>query len=61
MVPHDKRVPPKQPKIAMGKGKASSVDSKEVEHVAEVHHPTWNPQLELNGAAIPWNSFIREF
>ena len=22
---------------------------------------TWNPQLELDGAAIPWNSTIREF
>ena len=22
---------------------------------------TWTPRLEVDGAAIPWNSFIREF
>ena len=44
-----------------GTGKASSVKSKEAEHAADVCYPTWNPQLELVGAAIPWNSSISEF
>ena len=52
---------PKQQKIAKDKGRASSVESKEVKHSADMRHPTWNPRLELDGAALPWNSFIREF
>ena len=28
--------------------------------VPQQHH-TWAPWLELNGVAIPWNSFIKEF
>ena len=35
--------------------------SKEVEHSVDVCHLAWNPQLELDGAAIPWSSFIKEF
>ena len=52
---------PKQQKIARDRGWASSVDNKEAEHSADVRHPTWNPKLELDGAALPWNSSIREF
>ena len=53
----------KEQKMAQGKGRASSVESREDPDVAEVHqqHHTWAPQLELDGAAIPWNSSIKEF
>ena len=63
LVPYNEGVPPKMPKMTKGKGKASSVESKEVEHMDEVCllNPTWNPQLELDDVAIPWNSTIREF
>ena len=43
------------------KGRASSIKSKEAEHSANVHHPTWNPQLELDGTVVPWSFSIREF
>ena len=43
------------------KGRASPVKSKEAEHSANMHHPTWNPQLELDGAVVPWSFSIREF
>lgn len=59
--PHNEGVPSKQPKMTKGKGRAFSVESKKVKQVAEVCHPAWNPQLELDGATIPWNSSIREF
>ena len=63
LVPYSEGVPPKMPKTAKGKGRASSVESKEVEHVDEVCplNPAWNPRLELDDVAIPWNSTIREF
>ena len=63
LVPYNEGVPLKVPKIANGKGKAFSADSKEAEHVAEVcpQNPTWNPRLELDEATIPWNSTIMEF
>ena len=41
-------------------GRASSVESKEAEHAADVRHPILNPRLELDGV-IPWNSSIKEF
>jgi len=44
---------PKQQKITKDKGWASLVDSREVEHTVDVRHPTWNPRLELDGAAMP--------
>ena len=39
------------------------VESKENYSVAEVRPPTivWDPRLELEGAAIPQSSSIREF
>ena len=37
------------------------MESREVEHSTDVRHPTWNPWLKLDGAALPWNSSIREF
>lgn len=37
------------------------MESKEAEHLAVVCHLTWNPRLKLDGMALPWNSFIREF
>ena len=54
---------PKQEKMAKGQGRASSVETREDQHVAEVRHqnPAWDPWLEMDGAAIPWNSTIREF
>ena len=63
LVPYNEEVPPKFPKTTKGKGKASLAKSKEDRHMAEMcpSNPTWNPQLELDGAAIPWNSTIREF
>jgi len=50
-------------KMAQNKGKASSVESRKDPGVAKVHHQhhTLAPQLKLDGAAIPWNSSIREF
>ena len=43
--------------------RASSVESREKQDVAEMHHqdPAWAPRLELDGAAIPRNSTIRKF
>ena len=63
LVPHDEGVPPKMPKTAKGKGRASLAQSKEDRHMAEVRplNPTWNPQLELDGALVPQSSSIREF
>ena len=63
VVPLDEGVPPKLPKTAKDKGRASSVESKEVKPVVEVRplNLAWNPQLELDGAVIPWNSSIKEF
>ena len=52
---------PKQQKMAKGQGRASSIESKEAEHFADVHHLTWNPQLEFDGAVVPWSSSIKEF
>ena len=62
-MPLDEGVPPKLPKMVKGKGKTSFVESKKAKPLAEVHplNPTWNRSLELDGAAIPWNSSIREF
>ena len=63
LVPYNERVHPKVSKMTKGRQRASLVESKEPEHVAEVHplNPTWNSRLELDGAAIPWNSTIMEF
>lgn len=44
---------PKKQKMAKGEVRASSVESKEAEHVVEVCHLAWNPRLELDGTAIP--------
>jgi len=52
---------PKQQKTTMDRGHASSLESREVEHSIDVRHPTWNPKLELDGAALPWNSSVWEF
>lgn len=45
LVPYSEGIPPKMPKTAKGKGRASSVKSKEVEHMAEMHplNLAWNP------------------
>ena len=63
LVPYNEEVSPKLPKTAKVKGRASLVKSKEDRHVVEVCplNLMWNPQLELDGAAIPWNSTIKEF
>jgi len=37
------------------------VESREAKHSANVCHPTWNPKLELDSMALPWNSSIKEF
>ena len=49
--------------MAKDKGRASSLESREDQNVAEVCHqnPAWALLLELDEAAIPWNSTIREF
>ena len=54
---------PKQQKTTKGKGKASSVESKKGHAMVEVspQNPVWEPQLELEGAAILQSSFIKEF
>ena len=52
---------PKQQKMAKGQGRVSSIESNEAEHSADMHHLTWNPRLELDGAGIPRSSSIREF
>ena len=50
LVPQKK---PKQQRTARERGRASSVESKEAEHSAHMHHLAWNPQLKLDGAAVP--------
>ena len=52
---------PKPQKMAKDRGQVFSMESKEAEHSTDVHHPTWNPRLELDGVVVPWNSSIREF
>ena len=52
---------PKQQRTAKDNGRASSVESKEVEHLVDVRYLAWNPRLELDGMAIPWSFAIREF
>ena len=46
-----------------GKGRGSSVESKEDQNMAEIRlqNPVWDLQLELDRATIPWNSTTREF
>ena len=46
-----------------GKGRGSSVESKEDQNMAEIRlqNPVWDLQLELDRATIPWNSTITEF
>ena len=63
VIPLDEGVPPKLPKTAKGKGRGFSVKSKDAKTVAEVRlpNPTWNPRLDLDSVAIPWNSSIKEF
>lgn len=63
LVPQKVGVPPKQQKTAKGKGWVFSVESKKDQNVAKVclQNPKWDPRLELDGAAIPLNSAIREF
>ena len=51
----------KHQKMAKDKGCPSSIESKEAEYLADMCHPTWNPQLELDGTAVPQSSSIREF
>ena len=53
----------KKQNMAQNKGRASFVESREDPGVAKVRHQhhTWAPRLELDGAAIPWNSSIKEF
>ena len=43
--------------------RAPSVESREETERAEVRMPplTWSPRLEVDGAAIPYNAFIREY
>ena len=63
LVPYNEEVPFKLPRMAKDKGRASLVESKKGRPMAEecLQNPTWNHQLELDGAAIPWNSTIKEF
>ena len=63
LVPHNEKVPPKQQKTTKGRGRASSIESKEDRNVAEVRlqNLVWDLQLEFDGATIPQNSTIREF
>ena len=39
------------------------MDSREEQTRADVRLPqsTWSPQLEVDGAAIPWNALVRDF
>lgn len=61
----DEVVPLKQWKTTQvkGKGKASSAERREDQNLAEVRllYPVWDPRVGLEGAAIPWNSSIKEF
>ena len=43
--------------------RSSSVDSREEQTLAEVRpqYCTWSPLLEVDGAAIPRNAFIRDY
>ena len=43
--------------------RSSSVDSREEQNLVEVRlqQGIWSPWLEVDGAAIPWNSSIREY
>ena len=63
LVPYNEGIHPKVSKMAIGRQRGSSTESKKVEHMAEVCplNPAWNLRLELDGAAISWNSIIREF
>lgn len=49
LITHNEEVPSKLQQTPKGKGKASSVESKEDQLVTEVHlqTPVWDPQLEL--------------
>ena len=40
------------------------MDSREEQTLAKVVWPqyrTWSPRLEVDGAAIPWNAYIRDY
>ena len=53
----------KKQKMALDKRRATLVESRKDPGVAKVRqqHHSWALRLELDGATIPWNSFIREF
>ena len=44
---------PKQQKTTKDKRQAFSVESMEAKNSVDVCYPTWNPQLELDGAVVP--------
>ena len=39
------------------------MDSRKEQNRADVHFSqhTWSPRLEVDGAAIPWNTSVRDF
>ena len=43
--------------------RATFVDSRKEQIGADacLQHHTWSPQLEVDGATISWNAFVREF
>ena len=51
----------KQQRMTRDKRQATSAESKEAEHSADMHHPAQNPRLKLDGTAVSWSSPIREF
>ena len=63
VIPLDEGVPPTLLKTSKAKGNGFSIKSKDAETVAEVRppNPTWNPWLDLDSVAIPWNSSIKKF
>ena len=51
----------KQQRMTRDRRQASSAESKEAEHSADMHHPAYNPRLKLDATAVSWSSSIREF
>nr|POE55981.1 hypothetical protein CFP56_62811 [Quercus suber] len=55
LVPYNEGVSPKLPKMAKGKGRASSVESKEAKHVAE---RTKDKDVAEDGELVPYNEGV---
>ena len=61
--PSKDQEPPKEVKVAKGQQRRSSTEGSHIGVALDCRTkvPIWNPTLELDGAPLPVDSFIRDF